>query len=135
MPDSAGPKSNLLGPLMKGVIGLSLGLLGFVASLIWKGYERIEEGQASIEERLSTIEQDNAKWATLASMEERLMELRTRVEVMRQVWSYEYEREIPTGFEKKPGAPVLTPPEELFRDVEKYRNMQQQRIPQKKFKK
>ncbi len=134
MPDTPPPDapkgSGLFGSVMKGVIGLSLGLLGFVASLIWDGYKEIAQDQTVIEDRIRMLEEDKVKWATLAAMEQQILDLRIQIEVMRQVWAYEYGRSVPTGFPKKQGKPILTPPEELFRDVEKYRAMQQQKMPQ-----
>ncbi len=129
--DANAPKgSGLFGSVMKGIIGLSLGLLGFVASLIWDGYKEIAQDQTVIQDRIRMLEEDKVKWATLAAMEQQILDIRIQIEVMRQVWAYEYGRSIPTGFPKKQGKPVLTPPEELFRDVEKYKAMRQQRMPQ-----
>ena len=118
-----------LGYVMKAAGLLVVSSVGFVASLIWKEYEKIGASQTAIERRLGLLEEDKAKWATLAAMEQKLVDLRIRMEVMRQVWSYEYGREIPTGFPKRSGEPRLVPPEELFRDIENYRNMMQQKIP------
>ena len=58
MPDTPPPDapkgSGLFGSVMKGVIGLSLGLLGFVASLIWDGYKEIAQDQTDVKAALTT---------------------------------------------------------------------------------
>ncbi len=122
--------------VFKAVGILLVSLAGFVASLIWKGYEKIEASQESISTRLEAIELDTNKWKTLLKHEDQIFDLRVRLEVMRQVWSYEYGRQVPTGFPSKPGKPVLVPPAELFRDIENYRNIQRQMermpVPQKR---
>jgi hypothetical protein len=107
---------------------VSVGLVSFFGSMIWRSFEKIEESQASIGRRLDSLEQDKSKWATLAELDREMTQLRIQVEVMRQVWSYEYNRNVPTGF-PRPGNPVLTPPEDLFRDVDTYQKLLQQKYP------
>lgn len=104
------------------------GLVTWLGGYISKEYEKIKDTNAAMEKRIEELEQDKAKWATLAALEERQLEMRIQLEVMRQTWSYEYGRKVPTGFPDKPGEPSLKPPDELFRDVDRYRSMQQQKM-------
>lgn len=104
------------------------GLVTWLGGYISKEYEKIKDTNALMEKRIEELEQDKAKWATLAALEERQLEMRIQLEVMRQTWSYEYGRKIPTGFPDKAGEPTLKPPAELFRDVDRYRSMQQQKV-------
>jgi hypothetical protein len=125
-------KGSAVGGTVKYLLSaVTVGLLSFFGSLIWRSFEKIEESQASIGRRLDSLEQDKSKWATLAELDREVTQLRIQVEVMRQVWSYEYNRNVPTGF-PRPGNPVLMPPEELFRDVDIYKNLLQQKYPSKK---
>lgn len=114
------------------------GAMGLVAMLTWLGgyvakeYERYKEVQSALDRRLADLEQDKAKWATLASLEQQQMELKIQLEVMRQVWSYEYGRNVPTGFPVRQGQPELKPPAELFRDIDRYKAIQEQKMGPKK---
>lgn len=114
--------------LWKAGAALLVALVTWIGSLISKEYGRMTDAVAVMEKRLGELEQDKTKWATLASLEERQLEMRIQLEVLRQVWSYEYGRRVPTGFPEKPGDPVLKPPPELFQDVDRYRAMQRQRF-------
>lgn len=110
---------------------LFLSFLSLVGGFVWKEYQSFRGEWNALNKRLESLEDDKAKWATLAEMEKKILEQKIQIEVMRQVWSYEYGRQIPEGFGSKSGQPVLVPPEDLFRDIEKYRAYQQQRIPRK----
>jgi len=128
MPDETKPKA--LWPIIwKAGAVLFLSFLSMIGGFLWKELEAFRGEWSALNKRLESLEDDKAKWATLADMERKILELRVQTEVMRQVWSYEYGREVPDGFSPKPGHPVLTPPSELFRDIEKYRAYQQQKIP------
>ena len=112
--------------------GALIAILTWLGSYIAKEYDHIKQTNSAMEKRIEELEQDKAKWATLASLEEKQLELRIQLEVMRQVWSYEYGRKVPTGFPEKVGEPTLKPPAELFQDIDKYRAMQQQKVIPKK---
>lgn len=128
--EEAVEKAGKLWPLLwKAAAGLLVALLTWIGSYISKEYDKIKESNAAMEKRIEELEQDKAKWATLAALEEKQLEMRIQLEVLRQTWSYEYGRKVPTGFPERPGEPALKAPEELFRDVERYKAMQQQRTP------
>jgi hypothetical protein len=130
MPDETKPKS--FWPLVwKTGAVLFLSFLSMIGGFLWKELDAFRGEWGALNRRLESLEDDKAKWATLADMERKILELRVQTEVMRQVWSYEYGRSVPSGFSPKQGHPVLTPPEDLFRDIEKYRAYQQNKIPAK----
>jgi len=111
------------------MVGASL--LGFFGKFVWGHFEEVQKNQETIIKRLDQLEEDKTKWATMAEIDRRTRDLQIQVEILRQVWSYEYGRQVPTGFPKT-GEPKLIPPEELFKDVDEYRKMQQQKLPLKK---
>lgn len=147
-------KGGIWSQVGKGVAILAAAVITWAVTLFWdefqevKGaheavrtelnakYEKAKKDHAETEEllkdRIKNLESDNAKWATMAKMQEDIVRLKTQQEVMRQVWSYEYGREVPTGFPKRQGEPKLVPPEELFRNVDQYRMIQQKRYPNQK---
>lgn len=118
--------------IQKGIIALLIASFTWVGSYISNEYQRVKTEWETIGKRLADLEQDKAKWNTLAELQEQQLQMRIQMEVMRQTWSYEYGRNIPTGFPSKAGEPVLKPPAELFRDVERFRSMQEQKVMPKK---
>lgn len=123
-------KSGSLWPLVwKASVGLLVGAVTWAGSSVMREYDRIRDSNAAMEKRIEELEQDKAKWATLAALEQKQLEMRIQLEVMRQVWEFQYQREVPTGFPKRIGEPVLRPPDELFRDIDRYKAMQQQKMP------
>jgi len=122
-------KSKFWPLIWKGGAGLLVALITWIGSYVLKEYNTLVDSHSTMEKRLEELEQDKAKWATLAALEDKQIEMRIQLEVMRQVWSYEYGRKVPSGFPERPGEPALRPPEDLFRDVDRYRAMQQQKMP------
>lgn len=122
-------KSTIWVHLGKAVALLAVGIVSWATTHFSSQFSDLSDIQGTHHARLSQLESDNAKWATMARMEKDIMELRIQVEIMRQVWSYEYGRSVPTGFPSRPGKPDLVPPEELLRDLEAYKMMRQQQAP------
>lgn len=118
--------------IQKGIIALLIASFTWVGSYISNEYQKVKSDWENIGKRLADLEQDKAKWNTLAELQEQQLQMRIQMEVMRQTWSYEYGRNVPTGFPSRPGEPVLKPPSELFRDVERFRSMQEQKVMPKK---
>jgi len=120
-------------PSMSGVMKtimamVGASLLGFFGKFVWGHFEEVQKNQEALIDRIKSLEDDKSKWATMAEIDRRSREQQVQLEVMRQVWSYEYGRQVPTGFPKT-GEPKLIPPEELFKDIDRYRDMQQQKYP------
>jgi len=112
---------------------------GLVAFLTWMGsciskeYDAMREAHAAFGKRLAALEGDQAKWATLAELQDQQVQMKIQLEILRQIFSYEYSRKVPSEFTSKPGEPDLKPPGDFFlRDVERYKNMQEQKVLQKK---
>jgi hypothetical protein len=118
--------------VQKGIVALLIAVLTWIGSYISSEYQKIRTDWETMTKRVAELEQDKAKWATLADLQEQQLQMRIQLEVMRQTWSYEYGRAVPTGFPSRPGQPELRPPAELFRDVDRYRNMQEQKVAPKK---
>lgn len=118
--------------IQKGIIALLIASFTWIGSYVSNEYQKVKADWESMGKRLADLEQDKAKWATLAELQEQQLQMRIQLEVMRQTWSYEYGRNIPTGFPSKAGEPALKPPAELFRDVDRYRSMQEQKVMPKK---
>lgn len=130
--EEAVEKKGIMPIVLKYSSALLIALLTWLGSYISKEYDKIKVSNAAMEKRLEELEQDKAKWATLADLQEQQLQMRIQLEVMRQVWSYEYGRAVPAGFPLRQGQPELKPPAELFRDVDRYRNMQEQKVAPKK---
>lgn len=131
MSDETGKKERAgSGGIVKTILAmLAAGLLSFFGNLIWKSFETIQKSQEEISDRINMLEQDKSKWATLAEIDQRTREQQSQIEIMRQVWSYHTSREIPRLFPVREGDPTLLPPEDLFRDAHKYRDLMQQKYP------
>jgi hypothetical protein len=128
--EEAVEKGGKVSPLLwKICVGLLVALLSWMGGYVSKAYDKFQESNAAMEKRLQDLEQDKAKWATLASLEQKQMEMQIQLEIMRQVWSWEYNRKVPTSFPERSGEPVLKAPAELFRDVDRYKMIQQQKMP------
>jgi len=117
--------------LQKGIAAALVAFLTWLGSCISKEYDTLKAEHAAIEKRLATLEQDQAKWATLADLQDQQLQMKIQLEILRQVFSYEYSRKVPSEFPSKPGEPDLKPPGDLFRDVERYKSMQEQRVQKK----
>lgn len=124
-----GPWKDLI---QKAVAAALVAWLTWLGSCISKEYEALKADHAAIEKRLGALEQDQAKWATMAQLQDEQVQMKVQLEILRQVWSYEYGRHVPTGFPSKAGEPDLKLPADLQRDIERYKNMQEQRVAPKK---
>jgi len=117
--------------VQKGIAAALVAFLTWLGSCISKEYEVLKADHEAIGKRLATLEQDQAKWATLADLQDQQIQMKSQLEILRQVWSYEYGRRVPTGFPSKDGEPDLKPPTDLLRDIERYKSMQEQRVQKK----
>jgi hypothetical protein len=117
--------------IQKGIAAALVAFLTWLGSCVSKEYETLKSDHEAIAKRLATLEQDQAKWATLADLQDQQHQMKTQLEILRQVWSYEYGRKVPTGFPSKEGEPDLKPSADLLRDIERYKNMQEQRVQKK----
>ena len=117
--------------VQKGIAAALVAFLTWLGSCISKEYEALKVDHEAIAKRLATLEQDQAKWATLADLQDQQLQMKAQLEILRQVWSYEYGRKVPTGFPSKEGEPEIKPPPALLRDIERYKNMQEQRVQKK----
>lgn len=118
--------------VQKAIATLIVAGITWLGTYISKQYDKVKTDHESISKRLDILEQDQAKWATLADLQEQQIQMKIQLEILRQVFTYEYNRKVPTGFPERPGEPDLKPPAELFRDVERYKSMQEQRVAPKK---
>ena len=147
-----GEDKNTWFTVVKGVLVVAGMLVTGLATLVWRDYEatklkhdvetaaireKMEKDNSAIHHKLAElssllteVKNERDKWMQIARNEKDVLDLRQRVEVMRQVWSYEYGREVPTGFPSKIGKPLLKAPERLIQDIDRYRNMKQQAVQQ-----
>lgn len=128
---------------MKFMAGVGAMLLTFLAGVMWKAYERSQEAVTELRERVMKVEEDNAKWGTLAELHNKVILLDR--EIYRIQGIQEYVRATAQGAPaprpeplpplvppdppkpqvQKP--PKLVPPDELFKSPEDYRQFQQQK--------
>ena len=117
--------------VQKGIAAALVALITWLGRCVSKESEALKADHEAIGKRLTALEQDQAKWATLADLQDQQLQMKIQLEICRQVWSYEYGRRVPTGFPSKEGEPEIKPPADLLRDIERFKNMQEQRVPKK----
>lgn len=120
--------------VLKAALALvAMSLLTFFASHLWSVAERLEAAHQETRERLQDLESDKAKWATLADLHNKQTETEVQLEVMRQVWTYEYDREVPQPKRrigpKLPDAPEPVVEDQKPLDPEQYRKMREHQYP------
>lgn len=133
------------GGLTKLMAGLSMGLIMFFASLVWKAYEDTTGALGTLNKRIEKLEDDKAKWGTLTEVANKTISMEiemSRLSGMMQgfalaVQSGVSERkpvigppELPKPLPLVPSQqPQLKDPKELFRSPEDFKKMQQHKYP------
>lgn len=134
------------------------GLVVFFASEIWRAYERTNDSISAVEKRLERIEADQSKWGTLTELHNKVVLIDRELYRFQGIYLYAADREkaLPSA-KPEPGVPIpmlplplpvpipgesgkvappaerapekLLPPDELFKNPEDYRRMQQHKFP------
>lgn len=121
--------------IAKGVMALfAMGLISFFCSQIWNMVDGAHDELIEMNDRVKELEADKSKWATLAELHNRMLQMEAQQQVMERVWEYEYDREIPdptTRIGPRIG-PRLGPlpadgPELVPIDPEEYKRLQEQK--------
>lgn len=116
----------------------TMGLLGFIGKHAWSSLETLQRQNEEMRERLSELESDRSKWATLSELHNKELQLEADLQVTQRIFEYHFGRKIPPPWphaedprpsDEPPPPPKPVPPPPKPVDPEQYREMQQQKYP------
>ena len=125
------------------------GIIGWLGTNTLKNIEEIERVALESKTRIERLEKDDSKWMTLAEQQKQIVALAIEVEVLKRLSRIRGDRAAPPRFEPSEDegdeeasepSPPASPPTPITgqnndvspREIEKFKNMQEQRYQEKK---
>jgi len=96
----ANEKTKIMGvPVSSGVVVLfamfGAALLVWLAKDLFTTVNRLRDVTQTLENKITKLESDEAKWAMMAQMRDEITQLQVDFEILRRVFEYEYNRHVP----------------------------------------
>lgn len=108
------------------------GILGWLGTSTLNNIEEIERMAVDSKARIERLENDDAKWGTLAEQSKTIVALQIEIEVLKRLWRYEnrrrplpdedYEEVAPDEPEEKEAPPISE------RAIDEFRGMQESKF-------
>jgi hypothetical protein len=133
-------KSSGVGIATKIMATFASSLIVFFAGIVWNSYEKSKEAIDNLNDRIQRLEEDKSKWGTLTELHNKTtsMEIEMgRLHGMMEGFSIAVQGGMLSkgGATEKPVLPIIPPPSplkdpnDLFKNPEDFRKIQQQKYP------